>query len=120
MSFNEQFDQDGAWRQEFAGRLKLLARWMEKQGLRDVAVEERLRRLEAQACSDKVMVAFMGEFSRGKSELINAIFLQDTGAASCLPALAAPPCAQPRWAMTRTLHLACACCQLKRGWSRRR
>ena len=74
MYFNEQFDQDGAWRQEFAGRLKLLARWTEKQGLRNVTVEERLRRLDAQACSDKVMVAFVGEFSRGKSELINAIF----------------------------------------------
>ena len=79
MSFNEQFDQDGAWRQEFAGRLKLLARWTEKQGLRNVTVEERLRRLDAQACSDKVMVAFVGEFSRGKSELINAIFFAGYG-----------------------------------------
>jgi hypothetical protein len=29
--------------------------------------------------SDKVMVAFVAEFSRGKSELINAIFFADTG-----------------------------------------
>ena len=120
MSFNEQFDQDGAWRQEFAGRLKLLTKWMDKKSLLNVAVEERLTRLGGQTRADKTVVAFVGEFSRGKSELINAIFLPDTGAASCLPALAAPPCAQPRWAMTRTLHLACACCQLKRGWSRRR
>ncbi len=73
-SFNEQFDQHGAWRREFALRLKLLSEWLKDQELLDAAVEERLRRLETQMRSDKVMVAFVAEFSRGKSELINAIF----------------------------------------------
>ena len=73
-SFNEQFDQHGAWRREFALRLKLLAEWLKDHDLLDAAVEERLRRLEGQMRSDKVMVAFVAEFSRGKSELINAIF----------------------------------------------
>lgn len=73
-SFNEQFDQHGAWRREFALRLKLLAEWMKDHELLDSAIEERLRRLEHQMRSDKVMVAFVAEFSRGKSELINAIF----------------------------------------------
>ena len=73
-SFNEQFDQHGAWRREFALRLKLLSEWMKDHELLESAVEERLRRLEQQMRSDKVMVAFVAEFSRGKSELINAIF----------------------------------------------
>jgi hypothetical protein len=73
-SFNEQFDQHGAWRREFALRLKLLSEWLRDHELLDAAVEERLRRLETQIRSDKVMVAFVAEFSRGKSELINAIF----------------------------------------------
>jgi hypothetical protein len=73
-SFNDQFDQHGAWRREFALRLKLLAEWLKDHELLDSAVEERLRRLENQMRSDKVMVAFVAEFSRGKSELINAIF----------------------------------------------
>jgi hypothetical protein len=73
-SFNEQFDQHGAWRREFALRLKLLSEWLKDHDLLDSAVEERLRRLEGQMRSDKVMVAFVAEFSRGKSELINAIF----------------------------------------------
>ena len=73
-SFNEQFDQHGSWRREFALRLKLLAEWLKDHDLLDSAVEERLRRLESQMRSDKVMVAFVAEFSRGKSELINAIF----------------------------------------------
>src|SRR6187402_2041065 len=79
MSFNEQFDQHGAWRREFALRLKLLGEWMKDHDLMDAAVEERLSRLESQVRSDKVMVAFVAEFSRGKSELINAIFFADYG-----------------------------------------
>lgn len=79
MSFNEQFDQHGAWRRKFALRLKLLAEWMRGHDLLNAAVEERLRRLEAQVRSDKVMVAFVAEFSRGKSELINAIFFAGYG-----------------------------------------
>jgi hypothetical protein len=78
-SFNEQFDRHGTWRREFALRLKLLAEWMKDHELLDAAVEERLRRLEAQVRADKVMVAFVGEFSRGKSELINAIFFAGYG-----------------------------------------
>ena len=79
MTFNEQFDQHGAWRREFALRLKLLSEWMKDHELLNAAVEERLRRLEKQVRSDKVMVAFVAEFSRGKSELINAIFFAGYG-----------------------------------------
>ncbi len=78
-SFNEQFDQHGAWRREFGLRLKLLAEWMKDHELLDAGVEERLRRLELQVRADKVMVAFVGEFSRGKSELINAVFFAGYG-----------------------------------------
>jgi hypothetical protein len=78
-SFNEQFDQLGAWRREFALRLKLLSQWMKDHELLDSALEERLQRLETQVRSDKVMVAFVAEFSRGKSEMINAIFFAGYG-----------------------------------------
>lgn len=79
MSFNEKFGQHGAWRREFALRVKLLAEWMKDHDLLDAAVEERLHRLESQVRSDKVMVAFVAEVSRGKSELINAIFFAGYG-----------------------------------------
>ena len=78
-SFNEQFDQHGGWRRDFALRLKLLGEWMKDHDLLDAAVEERLRLLEGQVRTDKVMVAFVAEFSRGKSELINAIFFAGYG-----------------------------------------
>ena len=45
----------------------------------DDSVRERLQRLEEQVRTDKIMVAFVAEFSRGKSELINAIFFAGYG-----------------------------------------
>jgi Dynamin family len=78
-SFTEHFDQHGTWRRDFALRLKLLSEWLRDHELLDAAVEERLRRLEGQIRTDRVMVAFVAEFSRGKSELINAIFFAEFG-----------------------------------------
>jgi len=78
-SFNEQFDQHGVWRRAFAQQLSQLGQWMGAHELMDRAVQERLQRLEEQVRSDKVMVAFVAEFSRGKSELINAIFFAGYG-----------------------------------------
>ncbi len=78
-SFNQRFDQHGAWRREFSLRLKLLGDWMREHELLDAALEERLHRLEVQVRADRVMVAFVAEFSRGKSELINAIFFAGYG-----------------------------------------
>ncbi len=57
----------------------MLAEWMKDNELLDAAVEERLRRLGTQVRSDKVMVAFVAEFSRGKSEMINAVFFAGYG-----------------------------------------
>jgi len=52
---------------------------MNAHDLLDASVQERLQRLEEQVRSDKVTVAFVAEFSRGKSELINAIFFAGYG-----------------------------------------
>ena len=78
-SFNDQFELHGAWRRAFAQQLKRLAEWLDSHELMDAAVQERLQRLENQIRSDKIMVAFVAEFSRGKSELINAIFFAGYG-----------------------------------------
>ena len=78
-SFNQRFDQHGIWRRMFAHQLAQLGRWMDEHELMDEQVQERLQRLEQQVRSDRVTVAFVGEFSRGKSELINAIFFAGYG-----------------------------------------
>ena len=78
-SFNEQFEQHAAWRRGFSLKLGRLADWLGDQDLMDASVQERLRHLETRVRSDKVLVAFVAEFSRGKSELINALFFADYG-----------------------------------------
>jgi hypothetical protein len=78
-SFVEQFDSHGTWRREFATRLKQLSDWLSNNELMDASISDRMQQLEAQLRSDKVMVAFVAEFSRGKSELINAIFFATYG-----------------------------------------
>ncbi len=78
-SFNQQFDQLGSWRQGLLHDLNALGDWMQSHDLLAPAVQDRLQRLEAQIRADRVMVAFVAEFSRGKSELINAIFFAGYG-----------------------------------------
>ena len=77
--FHEQFDQHGAWRREAALRLKLLGDWLDEQQLLDGGALEGLQQLIGQLRADKIMVAFVAEFSRGKSELINAVFFAGYG-----------------------------------------
>ncbi len=77
--FNEQFDKHGAWRREMGSRLRALGDWLHEQQLLDDSGDESVRRLIEQLRSDKVMVAFVAEFSRGKSELINAVFFAGYG-----------------------------------------
>ena len=78
-SFNENFDLHEQWRRAYATRLQTLEQWLAQHELADDAVQGRLRALGPQLRSDKVMVAFVAEFSRGKSELINAIFFAAYG-----------------------------------------
>lgn len=79
MSFNQDFDQHGAWRKQFALRLRLLSEWLTDHDLMEAGVRDRLDQLHAQVKNDKIMVAFVAEFSRGKSELINAVFFAGYG-----------------------------------------
>ena len=79
MSFNQEFDEHGAWRKQFALRLKLMSEWLSDHDLLEAGVRERLDQLHVQVKNDKIMVAFVAEFSRGKSELINAVFFAGYG-----------------------------------------
>lgn len=79
MSFNQDLDKYGAWRKQFALRLKLLSEWLIDHDLMQPGVRDRLEQLHAEVKNDKIMVAFVAEFSRGKSELINAVFFAGYG-----------------------------------------
>lgn len=77
--FNEQFDKHSAWRREMGSRLRTLGDWLGDQQLLEDGGSDSMRRLLEQLRHDKVMVAFVAEFSRGKSELINAVFFAGYG-----------------------------------------
>ncbi|CDG85496.1 dynamin family protein [Janthinobacterium agaricidamnosum] len=73
------FEQYSAWRQAVAATLQRYQAGLAEAGLIDGAIALRLHRTLHRLADDKLSVAFVAEFSRGKSELINAIFFADYG-----------------------------------------
>ncbi len=53
--------------------------WLKKYKLASSAAEKRINECLSNLYSDRLTVAFVAEFSRGKTELINAIFFADYG-----------------------------------------
>lgn len=72
-----EFEHYSAWRNHVCRRILRLRDWMNAQELGDAETELRLRQLLDRLNEDRLNVAFVAEFSRGKSELINAIFFAD-------------------------------------------
>ena len=72
-------EQYSAWRQGVVLALQQYQGWIAAAELTDAATEQRLARTLARLADDKLSVAFVAEFSRGKSELINSIFFADYG-----------------------------------------
>jgi len=75
----QDLQQYGAWREGVAAALEQYRAWVQATELLDAAAEQRLARALARVRDDRLSVAFVAEFSRGKSELINALFFADYG-----------------------------------------
>jgi hypothetical protein len=71
------FEAYSQWRAELSRRIAEYRAWLGKEDLNDSQRDLRLQQLIDRLAEDKLHVAFVAEFSRGKSELINAIFLSD-------------------------------------------
>ena len=78
-TFNEELDVHSAWRRQEVARLNELTDWLKSRDLLDASVSGRLQQAQEHLKSDKILVAFVAEFSRGKSELINAVFFAGYG-----------------------------------------
>ena len=74
-----QLDALAIWRRGLDRQAAELSRYLLDHDLLDETSERRLVALRERLDSDRLCVAFVAEFSRGKSELINAIFFADTG-----------------------------------------
>jgi hypothetical protein len=79
LSLAGQLDALSTWRRGLDRQAAELARYLLDHDLQDEASERNLGALRERLASDRLCVAFVAEFSRGKSELINAIFFADTG-----------------------------------------
>jgi len=78
-SFASSLDALGLWRAGLGRRLDDFNHFLAQHDLADPAAAEALDTLRRGLVNEKLVVAFVAEFSRGKSELINAIFFADTG-----------------------------------------
>ncbi|MBL8505166.1 MAG: dynamin family protein [Methylobacillus glycogenes] len=67
------------WRTALVDSISDYRNWLNEQELNDAQMDLRLLQLLDRLREDKLNVAFVAEFSRGKSELINAIFFAGYG-----------------------------------------
>ncbi|MDY0974687.1 dynamin family protein [Massilia sp. CFBP9012] len=75
----QDLQQYGAWRAGVAASLAGYGAALREAGLIDAAGEQVLARALGRLRDDRLSVAFVAEFSRGKTELINALFFADYG-----------------------------------------
>lgn len=76
-AFGKRLSEYKTWRDELIGVIDEYQSWVEQQGLTNGEEDLRIYELVDQLKSDKLTVALVGEFSRGKTELINATFFSD-------------------------------------------
>jgi len=74
------FEAYSDWRRRLSSAISSLHQWLGDHDLTDAQIDLRVQHLLERLHQDKLVVAFVAEFSRGKSELINAIFFADFGA----------------------------------------
>ena len=72
-----QFAAYSQWRTAIMDTIGDYRNWVTENQLSDPQIEQRIVHLLDKLREDKLNVAFVAEFSRGKSELINAIFFAD-------------------------------------------
>ena len=75
----KQFAVYSEWRKGLVETICDYRNWLNEQELNDAQVDQRIQQLLDRLREDKLNVAFVAEFSRGKSELINAIFFAGYG-----------------------------------------
>jgi hypothetical protein len=73
------FEAYSDWRRRLSAGISGLHEWLAQQELADAQVDLKIQHLLERLHQDKLVIAFVAEFSRGKSELINAIFFADFG-----------------------------------------
>ncbi|MBI3563259.1 MAG: dynamin family protein [Gammaproteobacteria bacterium] len=75
--FTDQMQAYGRWKTQVMEAILRYQHWLEQNKMTDAELELRLIELIEQMRSDRLTIAFVAEFARGKTELINAIFFSE-------------------------------------------
>ena len=76
---SSQVDSYVAWKRELVREITRYRSWLERNRLNSAALDATLERSLRLLRTDHITLAFVGEFSRGKSELINSLFFSSYG-----------------------------------------
>ena len=75
--FTDQMQAYGRWRSDITEAIEKYQSWLEDNEMSSAEVEIRIYELIEALKSDHLTIAFVAEFARGKTELINAIFFSE-------------------------------------------
>jgi hypothetical protein len=79
MEFKEQMHEYSLWRAKLVQTIEMYHEWRSRYGMADSHSTDTLLNIINGLQADKITLAFVAEFSRGKTELINALFFAETG-----------------------------------------
>ncbi len=77
--FNDKLNEYSTWRNQLISSIESYQNWRTAYGLADTNSMTTLTTILQGLAQDRVTLAFVAEFSRGKTELINALFFAETG-----------------------------------------
>ncbi len=79
MHFQHQLKAYGQWKSRLVEAIDKYHAWLKKYDLSTAEVAEAILGMRRNLESERMTIAFVAEFSRGKTELINALFFSETG-----------------------------------------
>ncbi len=77
--FQQQLQAYGQWKADILRTISEYGPWLEQNGMSTPDTQTRITQTMEMLKHDRLTIAFVAEFSRGKTELINAIFFADHG-----------------------------------------
>jgi len=78
-SLSHQVEAYHEWKNNLSKEISRYQNWLQNNGLYSKDIEERLQRGIQLLQNDEITLAFVGEYSRGKTELVNALFFAEYG-----------------------------------------
>ncbi len=76
-TLEQQITEYHLWRDQLAGAIGEYRDWLDSTGAADALVDLRLFDMTESVRNDRLVLAFVAEFARGKTETINALFFSD-------------------------------------------